>query len=212
MNKSLVSETPLDSVPTPRTRPGGLRGLIGRRRRFLVDPREQLRASAMVMGAALMLVVLLNLSLHSARTQNAASVLAMSPELTETVETKNSIELVLVLAASVVFLAAVFVTAILQTHKTAGAALGVIRQMGLIECGVYSKPLVLRKGDNLVNVGNALNRMAEALRDRTVQEIDELERLIEMTDGIAPPVEALHLAERLRTIADQKRDLIAMNS
>ena len=101
--------------------------ILGLRRRFLLDRRSQIRAGLLTTGTNFVLLLLLNLSLYSSREQSAAALIAEAPELAPMLRSQNLLELVLVLASSIVFLAGVFVVTVLETHKTAGAAFNLRR-------------------------------------------------------------------------------------
>jgi methyl-accepting chemotaxis protein len=182
------------------------RGFLGQRRRYLVDRKSQLRASALILGTALILIVVLNLSLHSARTSSTAALVAEHPGLETVLTTEGRIELVLVAIASLVFLLAVLLFTIIETHKTAGAAWNLTQQLCRIESGDFTANLVLRKGDTLRTVESAFNRMSQALRDRTRDEAEELEQLAEIALSTIDSTQASELAEQLRSLANHKRE------
>jgi methyl-accepting chemotaxis protein len=183
-------------------------GFLGQRRRYLVDRKTQLRASALILGTALVLIVLLNLSLHSARTSSAAVIVSEQPGLENVLTVEGRVELVLVAVASIVFLVAVLLFTILETHKTAGAAWNLTQQLCRIEYGDFTANLVLRKGDTLRTVESAFNSMSQALCDRTRDETEELERLAEMAMGVVDSDQGRELAEQLRSLAERKRESI----
>ena len=58
-------------------------------------------------------------------------------------------EFVLILAASVVFLAGVFVMTIVETYQTSGAAIAIARHFRNVRDGRYDTRLRLRDSDNL---------------------------------------------------------------
>jgi hypothetical protein len=183
--------------------------VLGARRHFLVDKRSQLRACFMATSVTLVLLVLLNLSLHSARSQGTAAVLAKSPELEALLAEHNRWEFQLGLAASFVFLAAVFGVTMLETHRTAGAALNLTRQLHRIGAGRLAVRRVLRKGANLRDVEQAFNGMAQALRDRTAEDTEALENLASTAAEIGTPLEARELADKLRGLAARLRERLS---
>jgi hypothetical protein len=179
---------------------------LGQRRRFLVDRKLQLRAAALSAGVVLVLVLLLNLALHVDRSRSAEELLRQAPELGELVRSQNRVELSLVLLASGVFVAGVFLVTVLETHRTSGAAYNLARRLRDVRDGRIV-PLRLRKGDNLLEVERAFNEMTEALRDRAVRELEALDEIAASLEHIASPPEAEPLAARLRAMADAKRSL-----
>jgi signal transduction histidine kinase len=164
-----------------------------------------MRAAIVVTAVALLLVVLLNLSLQASRTQATAAIVAASPDLGPILDAQNRFELLLGVTASLVFLGGIFVVTILETHKTAGAAYHLCRDLERIRDGSYGKQVRLRKGDNLRELELAFNDMSRALAERAVLEVEELEHAASVADRIESPLEASDLAKSLRDMADERR-------
>ncbi len=181
--------------------------IMGKRRQFIVHRKSQLRASFMTSAVVLVLLVLLNLSLHSARARSAAAVLQDAPELADMVAAQNRFEFLLGVIASGVFLAGVFVVTVLETHKTAGAALNIARHLDQVKNGNYAVRLRLRKDDNLQIVQEAFNDMTCALQDRAWTEAEILEELSSEIAGVSTPVEAESIAGKLREQSAWKRHM-----
>ena len=97
-------------------------GLLGRRRQFFLNRPHQLRATLLTAAAVLVLLVILNLVLYSIAVSSTNQVLSDSPELAQLIKSQARLQLLLILLASVVFLAGVFVVSVLESHRTAGAA------------------------------------------------------------------------------------------
>jgi len=195
--------------PAPEPAPGSPRlrkpSLFGQRRRFLIHRASQLRAALIITGVALVLVVLLNLSLQSSRVQSTAAIASVSPELGSILQAQNRFELVLGIAASLVFLVGIFAVTILETHKTAGAAYHLCRELERIRDGLYGIRVKLRRGDNLREVEMAFNEMSRTLAERAVLEVEELEHAASVADRVENPLEASDLAKTLREMADERR-------
>ncbi len=184
-------------------------GLLGHRREFLVDRRYQLKATLLTVTVVLILLVFLNLALHSATLSNRARILEDAPELEPIIRAQDRVELSLVLLASFVFLVGVFVVGVLETHKTAGAAHQVVQRVAEVRDGRYGVRVRLRKGDNLQAVEEAFNRMSATLSERTWNDIERLNELEERAacHGAAEVAEALHrLAADARARVDSPRD------
>lgn len=179
--------------------------LMGRRRRFLIDGSTQVRSGLIITGIALILVVLVNLSLHGARMQALEQIATVSPQLVPVIESHNQFELYLGLGASFVLLVGIFVVTILETHKTAGAAYNLSRKMEQIRSGSYGARLGLRAGDNLREVEEGFDSMSQALARRVGTDIEELESAASWADRVSSPMEARDLAARLRELADERR-------
>ena len=185
----------------------GRQPILGQRKRFLVHRPTQLRAALIVSGVALLLVALLNFGLHAARTQATAAISKDAPELVSMLEAQNHFELILGIGASLVFLAGIFVVTILETHKTAGAALHIGREMERVRDGLYGIRVQLRRGDNLHDIETVFNDMSQVLADRAVLDVQELEHAASVADRISTPMEAHDLAGTLRDMADERRRL-----
>jgi len=206
---------PVCRSPAPRRRPDvpsetarrPTRSVLGQRRRFLVDWKAQLRAASLSAGVALVLVLLLNLSLHVGRSRSADDLMRVAPELAELARSQDRVELSLVLLASVVFVAGVFVVTVLETHRTSGAAYSVARRLRDVRDGRHAA-LRLRKGDNLVEVERAFNEMTAALLERAAQEIEALDEIAASMAHVSSPPEAEALAARIRGLADRKRSYV----
>jgi methyl-accepting chemotaxis protein len=189
----------------PRTGGSALLRQLRQRRHFLVDRRRQLRAGVLTTATALALVVLLNLSIYSARTQGTAAIVAQTPELAQLLRDHNRLEFGLVLAASAVFVVAVFMVTILETHKTAGAAYNLVRQIERVRDGDYSALLVLRKDDNLHEVEHAFNEMTRALRARARSDAEGLQYVAELVERIEEVPEAREAAQALAELAAERQ-------
>jgi methyl-accepting chemotaxis protein len=203
------SESTEQSTP-PRELPASWLGrqlwYLGFRRRFLINRRRQLRAAALVVTLVLLILVVVNLLGHALRTVEAD---AFGPAaVREVIADYDRNEMLLGILASVVVLAGVFVVTIIETHRTAGAALNVGRRLRNIADGNYDVHLRLRKGDNLRELEAPFNDMAEALRDRDAADVEALDRLAAMleADGVDGAAEVV---EELRGMADRKRHHVA---
>jgi hypothetical protein len=192
--------------PAPELQHRRSRFALGKRRRFLIDRRLQLRAATLSAGVVLALVLLLNLTLHIDRGRSAAELVRQAPELETLVRGQNRVELSLVLLASAVFVAGVFVVTVLETHRTSGAAYNVARRLRDVRDG-RNIDLRLRKGDNLMEVEAAFNEMTAALRQRAARELEALDEIAAALERAAAPTEIEAMAARIRDLADRKRAL-----
>jgi methyl-accepting chemotaxis protein len=180
-------------------------GLLGKRRDFLVSRRFQLRAGLLTVAAVLVLLVFLNLSLYWASTTSTERILEEAPELEEALRSRDKLQLSLVLLASVVFLAGVFVVSILETHRTAGAEISLVRGLEGVAEGRYATRASLRRGDNLGEIARAFNEMTQALEQRARHEAQALEDLASRVERLAGDPETRPLAEQLRELARRRR-------
>jgi methyl-accepting chemotaxis protein len=197
----------VDDRDLPRSPASKMLWRLWWRRRFLVNKPKQLRAAVLIMGLVAALLLLINYLSHSVRALETATVAAAAPALREAMSEYDQNEMLLGILASVVVLAGVFVLTIFETHRTAGAALNIGRQLGRVADGRYDARLRLRKGDNLRELEAPFNRMTRALRERAAEEA-------EILDGLADKVEhadsenGVKIAAELHKLAARKRERI----
>lgn len=195
-------------APPRRPRRGAIRrslDILGKRRRFLIDRRSQLRACLMTVTLAFVLLVLLNMSLHTARQSGLIAAAAISPELEQVIRGQNRLETALLVVASGVFLLSVFAVTLLETHKTAGAEFQMARCLAEIRNGHYKARPRLRKSDNLRALEKAFNEMSLALRERTEREVEALGALADACENLNGLDDARLLAGSIRAHAAEKR-------
>lgn len=179
--------------------------ILSRRRRYVLDRRGQLRAVVMAGSVSAVLLALLNAALYVARERGAAALLADAPELRELIVSQSRMELLIVAAMSLLFLAGVVLITIVETHRTAGAAFNLARHMGAVQAGHYDIALRLREGDNLRDLETAFNDMTRALLERAENDALQLEQLAVAADELTGPDTAARLAERIRERAHELR-------
>jgi methyl-accepting chemotaxis protein len=172
-----------------------------------VNRRYQLRASLVAVAVVLAFLLLLDLTLYLSGREAAAGVVESAPALATQAWAHQRAQLDLMLLGSVVFLVGVFAVSLLETHKTAGAALSLARRLRDIQTGHYGARLTLRRGDNLREIETAFNDMAQALRDRTCEEIESLRELAARASR-PPDSDGRSLASALEALAERKRKLV----
>jgi len=180
-------------------------GLLGRRRQFFLNRPHHLRATLLTATAVIVLLVILNLVLYSISVSGANQVLSDSPEVAQLVKSQARLQLMLILLASVVFIAGVFVISVVEGHRTAGVAAKLSRHMGLVEKARYNTQLQLRREDHLQEVQTAFNQMTRALRDRTWHEVESLERVADQTRHLTTQEDADTIADEIRELATRMR-------
>jgi len=195
----------MDQNPPETTASITTPGLLGRRRQFFFNRPHQLRATLLTAAAVLVLLVVLNLVLYSIAVSSTNQVLSDSPELAQLIKSQARLQLLLILLASVVFLAGVFVVSVLESHRTAGAAAKLARQMSRVEKGRYNTQLELRREDHLREVETAFNQMTRALRDRVWHEVESLERLADQARSLTTDDDARRIAAEIRELASRMR-------
>jgi methyl-accepting chemotaxis protein len=178
---------------------------LGQRRTFLVDRRGQLRSATVAAVVVTAVLAVLLVSLHASRERATEALVAQVPTLADTLAAQNRVELMLQIAGAVVFLVMVVSVTVLETHKTAGAAFNLSRQMGRIRDGEYITRVTLRKGDNLQLLAHAFNEMSIELDERLWQDIELFDRLARQVQTISDSDEAGLLAEALNDEAARRR-------
>lgn len=91
-------------------------------------------------------------------------------------------------------------TGIVITHKIVGPAYKLKLLLGDVEKGRLNVRGGLRKGDELQDVGEAFQKMVQALRDRQEEEIAELEEILEKSGDADEEV-----VEKLTALRDRMR-------
>jgi methyl-accepting chemotaxis protein len=178
--------------------------VLGRRRGVLVDRAYQLRVALFnvaFMGALLAPILA---SYYFALTAET-SISQVAPELKGFFAAQDVAQFRLILAASVVFLVGLFLVTIFETHRTAGAAYALRRQLEAVARGKLGGKLTLRKQDNLAGIQSAFNEMLETLRDRARAEASALETMADDLERCASGGSAREASGRLRLLAEQKR-------
>jgi hypothetical protein len=175
------------------------------RRRYLIDPRRQLRAAFMTTSVVVALVVLVNLGFALLRSSQSSFLAAVAPQLSPLLEEQNTAFFLLMIVLSVALVVAVLLKTIVETHRTAGAVFAVGQRLDRVRRGDYRVALKLRRNDNLQNLEPLFNTMVAALRDRELTEAQTLERLA--ADAESAGTVCRTVGEELRRIATRKREL-----
>lgn len=172
------------------------------RRSFLVN-RRQLRTTLLILGLVFALLILVNLALYALRSADDAG--ASVSVLKEVMQEADQNEMLMIILASVVVLAGVFVVTIIETHRTAGAAFAVGRQMRRVADGHLDVALQLRRGDNLRELEGPFNDMIDSLKDQANEDVAILERLANDVKSAQTDDDAARVAAELRDLAARKR-------
>jgi methyl-accepting chemotaxis protein len=185
------------TVPHPRRK--------NPRRTFLINRRQQIRTAVLVAGLVLVLVVVVNLAIRALQTDESSATSQSTAVLDEVMPDYDRNEMLVVILASVVVLAGVFVVTIVETHRTAGAAFALGRQMSRIADGHLDTNLTLRKGDNLRELEGPFNDMVQSLAQRATEDAIVLERLAGQLESRHDDEAVRAVLADLRELADQKR-------
>lgn len=195
-----IDKEPAMRPPHPaRSRPRTVR------RRYLIDPKRQLRAAFMTTSVVLVLVLLVNVGFALLRSSQSSFLAAVAPQLTPLLEEQNTAFFVVMIVMSIILVVAVSLKTIVETHRTAGAVFALEQRLDRVRQGDYQVSLRLRRNDNLQDLEPVFNAMVAALRDRTLSEAESLERLASKVDGAGP--DGVEVAASLRELANRKRQL-----
>ncbi len=192
--------------------------LFGRRRTYLVDRSYQV-CSALVAVLGMAFLVAFSVALFHLLSQENARELARKATVAAGGASAGDARSVLYLVAvGILFVAAVFVVEILETHKTAGVVYKVTRGLTEIESGRWGAKVTLRRHDNFKEMEEAFNAASRALRDqvdddlRGLQGVEGQIRLVvrELENGNREGALVLlrQVAAAAQTMRERKRNLL----
>ena len=198
----------LEAAPQDR----GEEGRSHRRvRNYLVDTSLQLRLASYLLGVAVLLSAGLGWLLWQAYQETSRVIALGAPDATESLagalaqEDRGRILLVAVALASI--LLCLLGAAVVITHRIAGPAFAIGRTCRLVAEGILTRPRPLRSRDLLVELGEDVAAMVDALRDREAKEREVvLAAAGALRDAAAGPESRAAAAATLQTLADQKEE------
>ena len=174
-------------APPPAQAAGG--GRSHRRvRNYLVDTGLQLRLASYLLGMAVLLCGGLGWLLFRAYQETSRVIALGDPEAGESIALALAAEdrgrIVLVAAALGGVLLCLLGAAVVITHRIAGPAFAIGRTCREVGQGRLQRPRPLRARDLLVDLGNDVAGMVEALREREAGEAEVARRAAEvLRDG-----------------------------
>lgn len=175
------------------------------RRRYLIDPKRQLRTAAMTTSLVAILVLLVNLGFALLRTSQTSFLAAVAPQLTPVIERQDTIFSLTMIIMSVVLVVGVSLKTIVETHRTAGAVFAVRQRIERVKKGDLQVTLKLRRRDNLQILETPFNDMVTSLRVRALNEATTLEQLASKAEKIGDRGD--DLARALHELARHKRQI-----
>ena len=179
-----------------------------RRRRYLIDRRGQLVATAKVAGLVLVLLAPLNLVVFLWGAMETQEIIASNPHLAEQMRAIDHRSALLLASASLAMFLIVVVRSIMLTHRTAGAAFNLRRCLNRIASGDYDTALWLRAKDNLRQLQDPFNQMTQSLRNRAVEDHQMLEDLASKIEDLGHA----ELAKQIRELAETWAQRITLPS
>jgi methyl-accepting chemotaxis protein len=191
----------------------GLLGrFMGRRRNYLVDTSYQVRTAVIAVLGMVFLLVFSAVLFHLIGMEN--SLIARGGP-GRSADARSVLYLV---AAGIIFVAAVFVIEILETHKTAGVVMKVTSGMKDLEAGTWGTSVTLRKNDNFKEMETEFNTLARSLRDRVEDDLAALQNLEGQVRLAAREVEGgnregalvlmRQMAGEMQNLRERKRNLL----
>jgi hypothetical protein len=189
---------------------------LGRRRNYRVDSVYQVRTAVIAVLGMVFLLVFAAIVFHLVGMENS---LIARAGVTRSGDARSVLYLV---AAGIIFVGAVFVIEILETHKTAGVVLKVSRGMKDLETGAFGSRVTLRKNDNFKELEGEFNELARTLRDRVEDDLNALQSFEGQLRLAAVEIEggnregSLVLMRRmqaeLQSLRERKRNLLRPSS
>ena len=143
---------------------------LGRRRNYMVDSAYQVRTAIVAVLGMVFLLAFAAVLFHLVGMENAL----MQNGAGKSGDARSVLYLV---AAGIIFVAAVFVIEILETHKTAGVVLKITRGLKDLEQGIWGTRITLRKNDNFKEMEEGFNAAARTLRDRVEDDLNAFQNL-----------------------------------
>ena len=200
-----IEETQEKEIPASETleQPKPYTPLPFRRRKFLIDRRGQLLATAKIAGVVLVLLVLLNMVFWLWSTIETQAIVASNPQHAEKMESIDRRASLTLAVVSLLVLVVVVVRAIVLTHRTAGAAFNLQRCLDKVASGDYDTVLRMRSKDNLRKLQDPFNQMTQSLRSRAAEDHDALAALATKIEELGHA----DLAEEVRTLAEARAQL-----
>ena len=179
-----------------------------RRRKYLIDRRGQLVATAKVAGLVLVLLAPLNLVVFLWGAMETQEIVASNPHLAEQMRAIDHRSGLLLASASLAMFLIVVVRSIMLTHRTAGAAFNLRRCLDRVASGDYDTALWLRAKDNLRQLQDPFSRMMKSLRNRAEEDH-------QMLEDLAGKIEELghaELAKEIQELAETRAQRITLPS
>ncbi len=192
--------------------------LLGRRRKYVIDPSYQLRSAIIaVLGMSFLLMLAATL-FHLLSVENARFLQGRVPIAKGAADVHDLRSLLYLVGAGLFFVAAVFAIEILETHKTAGVVYKVTHGLRELEAGRWGARVTLRRHDNFKEMEEAFNAAARALRGRLDEDLRGLQGIEGQIRLIAREFESNNregalvllrqVASEMQAFRERKRNLL----
>ncbi len=177
--------------------------LLGRRRSFVVEWRYQLRSSLLPVVSVALLLVLFIVTIHLGNADATRQLVESAPNLQALLEGQDRTQLFLTLCAAGVYLMAVIILGLIDSHRTVGALHHIEKRLHGLRNGDWRTPLALRQSDNFQDLGDEINVTLSYLRSHLEEDISSLDEAIDRLEGAVAPGQPL---------GEMRRILIALRS
>jgi len=168
-----------------------------RRRKYLVDRRQQLATTVRVAGLVLVLLLALNAVIAWQSYTVTTRIMSVNPEIGERLHVAFIRDTAILAGISLIILAMVIVRSIVITHRTFGGVVKLAKKLEQVSEGTFEVELKLRSGDSLKALEGPFNEMTEMLRLQARNDQRAMNRLADEVEEHGNPVDA----EMLRRMA-----------
>jgi len=173
------------------------------RRKYINDPKRQLRTAILTTALVFVLLVFVNLGFFLLRTSQTSILSAAAPQLTTILAEQDSTRMLIMISISVVLMITVFIVTIVETHRTAGAVVAMGQRLERVRDGDYHISLKFRHRDNLKDLESPFNEMVASLRKRADDDAVVLDELAAKAEALEGDDDGL--SRTLRDLAESKR-------
>jgi len=171
--------------------------LFGRRRAFILEWRYQIRSSLLPVISVALLLVLFIVTIHLGNVEATRRLVQAAPNLKPLLEGQDRAMLFLILSASGVYLLAVLILGLIDSHRTVGALHHVEQRLKALRAGDWNTPMVLRQSDNFQDLGAEIGRTLGYLRSGVEEDVTALGEAIERLEGAVSPGHPLGEVRRI---------------
>ena len=202
--------TPVPTPPVPSTTgTGEFRKPKRHLRNYLLDTGMQLKLASYLLAFAVALSLGLGWHLWTAYRETSEVVSLAAPEVASALASEDRWRIVQVSIILALVLLCLLGASVVITHRIAGPAFVIRRTCSNVAEGNLSRPRPLRTRDLLVDLGDAVATMVDALRDRESVDRDAMLRAaaILRDPGATPDACAAAAAELERLAAEKEARL-----
>lgn len=193
----------------PKPRPL-MERLFGRRRAFVLEWRYQVRSSLLPLISVALLLVLFIVTVHLGNAEATRRVAQAAPNLRPLLESQDRAQLFLILCASGVYLLAVLILGLIDSHRTVGALHHIERRLEELRAGDWSRPINLRRSDNFQELGQTINQTVAYLRSGVEEDLAALDEGLDRLEGAVSPGHPLAEVRRiLSALRSRKQRLLS---